>query len=209
MGMAGVVDAIHVEGFALLPVGAAEQPIEAGDGEVAIALQEHLEPHLLGPGRGGQGVAGAGRIAGQGDLVGQGGQFHQLVEAHQAAAGPLVVAALALQVIKAAGLEGRHDQGQEQGLHRQGLNAEVVGLEPFVPKPLGAEPAAHRPRFNNGDRLSAGPSCSGASSASGSSAGEGARFRVGGLRHRLDLGGGQLGGEGFGRAGVRARTLAG
>ena len=113
MGMAGVVDAVHVEGFALLPVGAAEQAVEAGDGEVAIALEEYLEPHLLGPGGGGQGLAGAGRIAGQGHLVGQGGQFHQLVEAHQPAAGPLVVAALALQVIEAAGLEGGGDHGQE------------------------------------------------------------------------------------------------
>ena len=76
MGMAGVVDAVHVEGFALLPVGAAVEAIEAGDREVAIALEEHLEPHLLGPGRGGQGVAGAGGIAGQGHLVGEDGQFH-------------------------------------------------------------------------------------------------------------------------------------
>ena len=47
MGMARVADAIHVEGFPLLPVSAAKQPIEAGDGEVAIALQKHLQAHLL------------------------------------------------------------------------------------------------------------------------------------------------------------------
>ena len=216
MGVAGVVDAIHVEGFALLPVGAAVEAIEAGDGEVTIALQEHLEPHLLRPGRGGQGVAGAGGIAGQGDLVGQDGQFHQLVEAHQAAAGALVVAALALQVIKTTGLEGGGDQGQEQGLHPQGLDAQVVGFEALVLKTLGTKPAAHRPGLGHGDRLSGGPGSGrpggGGPSGSGPSdsrGGEGASVRVGRLRHRLDLGGERLGGEGFGQARVRARTGTG
>ena len=206
MGMAGVVDAVHVEGFALLPVGAAVEAIEAGDGEVAIALEEHLEPHLLGPGRGGQGLAGAGRVAGQGHLVGQGGQFHQLVEAHQPAAWPLVVAALALQVIKTTGLEGGGDQGQEQGLHRQGFHPQVIGLEPLVLKALGREPLAHGAGLGHGDRLSGGP---GGGGPSGSGAGEGASVRVGGIRHRLDLGGERLVGGGPGLLVGRAQRPAG
>ena len=106
-----------------------------------------------------------------------------------------------MQVIKTTGLEGGGDQGQEQGLHRQGFHPKVIGLEPLVLKALGREPLAHGAGLGNGDRLSGGPS--------GSGAGEGASFRVGGLRHRLDLGGERLGGEGPGLPGGRARTPAG
>ena len=92
--MAGVVDAKHVEGFAFRPIGAAEQRVEAGDGEVTGAGQKHLEAHFLG-------LHGGGQVLGGRGLVGQGRQFHQVIEAHQLATGALVVAPLALQVVEA------------------------------------------------------------------------------------------------------------
>ena len=47
MGVASKLNAVHVEGFPLLPVGTAEQAIESGNGEIAVALQKYLDAHFF------------------------------------------------------------------------------------------------------------------------------------------------------------------
>jgi hypothetical protein len=76
--------------------------------------------------------------------IGQGGKLDQVVKTDQATAGTLVVAPLALQIIKARCLEGCGQQGQKGRFNAQGFDAEMVCPQDLMVEALGYQPAAYR-----------------------------------------------------------------
>ena len=130
-------NAEHVEGLTLGPVSASIERVEAWDREITITGQEDLEANLLR-------LDVCRKVLRRGGLISQASQLDQVVEAHQLAAGALVVATLHLQVIETRGLQGRSDHRKEGRLNANDFNAQVIGLEQLVIKTLAGEPLADR-----------------------------------------------------------------
>ena len=115
MWMTLELDAVHVKGFAFLPVRSTEQSINGWQGWRAFSVEEHLEANFAELDIRGlrQGI----------NLLSHG---QKVVEADKFFAWPFVVSTLHLQIVEAIGFQCRRNDGQHRSVHTDLLHADVI-----------------------------------------------------------------------------------